>query len=149
MAGVLFPAGQDSFSSPQLPGRLWGVSWPGYFLVTRVSDGNTTSSHPQQSVSCATILSTRRHDNLGEQQTSFLSRLDHEWKVVSFFKAERERERDGTDRWRVDSKTKSSGEVRETLFSDGGERASFLEGSQATPARLSGRNNVKVKTLWW
>jgi hypothetical protein len=29
------------------------------------------------------------------------------------------------------------------------ERASFLlEGSQATPARPSGRNNVKVKTLW-
>jgi hypothetical protein len=29
------------------------------------------------------------------------------------------------------------------------ERASFwLEGFQATPARPSGRNNVKVKTLW-
>jgi hypothetical protein len=29
------------------------------------------------------------------------------------------------------------------------ERASFLlEGSQATPARPSGRNSVKVKTLW-
>jgi hypothetical protein len=29
------------------------------------------------------------------------------------------------------------------------ERASFLlEGSQATPARPSGSNNVKVKTLW-
>jgi hypothetical protein len=29
------------------------------------------------------------------------------------------------------------------------ERASFLlEGSQVTPARPSGRNNVKVKTLW-
>jgi hypothetical protein len=24
----------------------------------------------------------------------------------------------------------------------------LLEGSQATPARPSGRNNVKVKTLW-
>jgi hypothetical protein len=38
--------------------------------------------------------------------------------------------------------------VRDTLFSEGGERESFLlEGSQATPARPSGRNNVKVKML--
>jgi hypothetical protein len=39
--------------------------------------------------------------------------------------------------------------VRDTLFSEGGERASFLlEVSQATPARPSGINNVQVKTLW-
>jgi hypothetical protein len=25
----------------------------------------------------------------------------------------------------------------------------LLGGSQTTPARPSGRNNVKVKTLWW
>jgi hypothetical protein len=25
----------------------------------------------------------------------------------------------------------------------------LLEGSQATPARPSGKNNVKVITLWW
>jgi hypothetical protein len=51
---------------------------------------------------------------------------------------------------RVDSKRKSRGEVRETLFSEGGGRKSIilLEGSQATPARSSGRNNAKVKTLW-
>jgi hypothetical protein len=34
-------------------------------------------------------------------------------------------------------------------FEDERERASvLLEGSQATPARPSGRNNVNVKTLW-
>jgi hypothetical protein len=40
--------------------------------------------------------------------------------------------------------------VRETLFSEGGGKRKniLLEGSQATPARPSGRNNVKVKTLW-
>jgi hypothetical protein len=38
---------------------------------------------------------------------------------------ERERERYGKDRCRVDSKRKSRGEVRDTLFSEGGERASF------------------------
>jgi hypothetical protein len=35
------------------------------------------------------------------------------------------RERDGQDRLRVDSKRKSRGEVRDTLFSEGVERASF------------------------
>jgi hypothetical protein len=38
---------------------------------------------------------------------------------------ERERERDGKDRLRVDSKRKSRGEARDTLFSEGGKRATF------------------------
>jgi hypothetical protein len=38
----------------------------------------------------------------------------------------RERERDGKDRRKVDSKRKSKGEVRDTLFSERGERASFF-----------------------
>jgi hypothetical protein len=38
-------------------------------------------------------------------------------------------------------------EVRDTLFSEGGESIVLLEGSQATPACSSDRNNVKVQTL--
>jgi hypothetical protein len=36
---------------------------------------------------------------------------------------------------------------RHFISRGGGERASFLEGSQATPTRHSDRKNVKVKTL--
>jgi hypothetical protein len=54
------------------------------------------------------------------------------------------------DRRRVDAKRKSRGEVRDSLFSGGGGRKSIilLEDYQATPARPSDRNNMKVKTLW-
>jgi hypothetical protein len=55
-----------------------------------------------------------------------------------------ERERDGKDRLKVDSKRKSRGEVRDTLFSEGREIASFLEGSQATPARPCENEDVMV-----
>jgi hypothetical protein len=50
---------------------------------------------------------------------------------------------------RIDEKQIQTGrgEVRDTLFSEGGDTASFLlEGSQATPDRPSHRNNVKAKT---
>jgi hypothetical protein len=44
----------------------------------------------------------------------------------------------------------AKGRFFNTLKSRERERKSItlLEGSQATPARPSGRNNVKVKTLW-
>jgi hypothetical protein len=38
--------------------------------------------------------------------------------------------------------------VRDFIFRGGRKNIILLEGSQATPARPSGRNNVKVKTLW-
>jgi hypothetical protein len=37
---------------------------------------------------------------------------------------------------------------RHFIFRGGRKNIILLEGSQATPARPSGRNNVKVKTLW-
>jgi hypothetical protein len=43
---------------------------------------------------------------------------------------------------------KSRGEVRVFIFRGGRKSIILLEGAQATPARPSGRNNVKVKTLW-
>jgi hypothetical protein len=60
----------------------------------------------------------------------------------------RKRERDRKDRWRIDAKRKSRGEVRETFFPRGRKTITLLEGSQTTPARPSGTNKVKVKTLW-
>jgi hypothetical protein len=46
-------------------------------------------------------------------------------------------------------KKEIKGEVRDTLFSEGGENEhQFVRRFPATPARPSGRNNVKVKTLW-
>jgi hypothetical protein len=38
---------------------------------------------------------------------------------------------------------------RHFIFWGGRKNIILLEGSQATPARPSGRKNVKVKTLWW
>jgi hypothetical protein len=48
------------------------------------------------------------------------------------------------------SKRNSRGEMRDILFyfSEGGRKSIILEGSHATPARLSGRNNVKMKMLY-
>jgi hypothetical protein len=70
---------------------------------------------------------------------------------VSNLKAkERERERGGKDIWRVDSKRKIKGwSERHFIFRGGRKSIILLEGSHATPARPSGRNNVKAKTLGW
>jgi hypothetical protein len=80
--------------------------------------------------------------------TRWLSK-DREVGDCSLFKPfEVEKERDRKIRRRVDAKRKSRTEARDTLFSEegggGGKSITLLEGFQATPARPSDRNNVKV-----
>jgi hypothetical protein len=57
------------------------------------------------------------------------------------------------ERWERQMKSKFKEEMkgrseRDFIFRGGRKNIVLLEGSQATPARPSGGNNVKVKTLW-
>jgi hypothetical protein len=54
-----------------------------------------------------------------------ISKYENKTRVKSNTRRRRE-ERGGKNRWIVDARRKSRGEVRDALFSDRGKRASFL-----------------------